>query len=88
MEEKSEKIQGNESPEKHTRFVWDHFCKQSDADDIIIIAHSYGGICTAKLLSKRSNEILPRLRAVALTDSVHSKIQIGKFIFISFLLYI
>ena len=38
-----------------------------------MVAHSYGGVCTAALLAARGEAVTSRLRAVALTDSVHGR---------------
>ena len=47
-------IRGSSSPEEHTLSVWDEFISQSNAKDIVIVAHSYGGVCTMNLLEYRS----------------------------------
>jgi hypothetical protein len=65
-------IRGSSSPEEHTLSVWDEFISQSNAKDIVIVAHSYGGVCTMNLLEYRNEAILARVRAIAFTDSVHS----------------
>ncbi|KAL6051577.1 Cotranscriptional regulator FAM172A [Balamuthia mandrillaris] len=65
------KIRGNESPEAHVLYVWDHFVRQAQASDICIVAHSAGGANTMALLRRRQEEVLPKLRAIAFTDSVH-----------------
>jgi len=65
------KILYNESPTEHTTYVWDHFGRKSQAKNIVIVAHSAGGACTMHLLKEREKEILPKLRAIAFTDSVH-----------------
>jgi len=65
-------IKGHEDPFKHTLYVWDHFVAKAKARHIVIVAHSAGGPCTMHLLGNRENEVLPRLRAIAFTDSVHS----------------
>ncbi|KAJ4459512.1 putative UPF0528 protein [Paratrimastix pyriformis] len=67
-------IEGSSQPEEHTATVWDRVVKSrcAQARDMVIVAHSYGGICSVSLLQQREAEILPRLRAIAFTDSVHS----------------
>jgi len=66
------RIPENKSPGEHTVYVWDQFGKKSKAKDLIIIAHSAGGYCTLELMGSRKKEVLPKLRGIAFTDSVHS----------------
>jgi len=66
------RIPGHSSPKEHTLTIWDDFANKSAAKQIVIIAHSAGGVCTIQLLCSRAKEILPRLSCVAFTDSVHS----------------
>lgn len=47
------RIRGSESPENHTLYVWDNFIQKSQARDVVIVAHSYGGVCTMNLLKYR-----------------------------------
>lgn len=60
------------SPEKHTLHVWDNFVEKSPAKNVLIVAHSYGGVITVNLISNRPDEVFSRVRAIAYTDSVHS----------------
>jgi len=69
---KNIKIKGNETPRDHTLYVWDNFLAKAKAKNIVIVAHSAGGDCTMHLLKQRGKDVLPKLRAVAFTDSVHS----------------
>jgi len=62
-------IPGNDSPVNHTLYVWDNFCEKTVASQLVIVAHSAGGYCTTNLLRERENRILPRLKAIAFTDS-------------------
>jgi len=64
-------IRGSESPQRHTLYVWDHFIMQSQAKDVVIVAHSFGGVCAMHLLKHRYEDVVSRVRAIALTDSVH-----------------
>mmetsp|Transcript_29758 Transcript_29758/g.33186 ORF Transcript_29758/g.33186 Transcript_29758/m.33186 type:complete len:398 (+) Transcript_29758:81-1274(+) len=66
-------IRHNKSPENHACYVYDKFVASSKAKDVVIIAHSYGGIATLNLLYQK-DELLSRLRCVALTDSVHPRL--------------
>jgi len=65
-------IPGNDSPPGHTIYVWDQFVTKAKAEKIAIVAHSAGGHCTMCLLRERTDEVLPRLKVIAFTDSVHS----------------
>jgi hypothetical protein len=46
-------VEGSESPEDHTKYVWDNFIVPSKAKDIVFVSHSYGGSCTVSLLAAR-----------------------------------
>ena len=48
--ETEEDIPGSESPEDHVKTVW----KNIVAKNIVIIAHSYGGVVTMELATARS----------------------------------
>lgn len=65
-------IPGSETAPTHTVTVFDEFVPRAAAKDIVIVAHSAGGHCTMQLLRDREDELMPRLRAIAFTDSVHS----------------
>lgn len=66
------KIQGNGSPESHAESVWKKFVQSSNANTIVIVAHSYGGIVTAQLAKTFKEDFDEKVIAVAFTDSVHS----------------
>uniref|UniRef100_A0A9J8CJD1 ARB2 cotranscriptional regulator A n=1 Tax=Cyprinus carpio carpio TaxID=630221 RepID=A0A9J8CJD1_CYPCA len=65
-------IRENSTPEEHTLYVWDHFISKSLAKNIFIVAHSYGGLSFVNLMIQREAEVKNRIRAVAMTDSVHN----------------
>ncbi|KAF7687306.1 cotranscriptional regulator FAM172A homolog [Silurus meridionalis] len=65
-------IRENSSPEEHTRYVWDHFISRSLAKNIFVVAHSYGGLSFVELMNYREDEVMSRVQAVAMTDSVHN----------------
>jgi len=65
-------IPEHDSPPIHTISVWDNIVSRAQAKDIVIVAHSAGGYCTMSLLQARHSQVLPKLRGVAFTDSVHS----------------
>uniref|UniRef100_A0AAR2LAG2 Arb2 domain-containing protein n=1 Tax=Pygocentrus nattereri TaxID=42514 RepID=A0AAR2LAG2_PYGNA len=62
----------NSSPEEHTLYVWDHFISKSLAENIFVVAHSYGGLSFVELLIQREDEVKSHVSAVAMTDSVHN----------------
>ncbi|KAI9346921.1 hypothetical protein BDR26DRAFT_855365 [Obelidium mucronatum] len=68
-------IRGSESPEKHVQYVWKNIVSKTPAaTSVFVVAHSFGGVCMQKLvetLEHERDEHLGRLRAIALTDSVH-----------------
>jgi hypothetical protein len=64
-------IAGNESPEAHYLYVWDTFVRKAQAKHLLMVSHSYGGVSTINLIEKREKQVLQRLRALALTDSIH-----------------
>lgn len=39
------KIQQNETPEKHALHVWKNYVRDSGFKNILILAHSAGGFC-------------------------------------------
>uniref|UniRef100_A0A3B4DA91 Arb2 domain-containing protein n=1 Tax=Pygocentrus nattereri TaxID=42514 RepID=A0A3B4DA91_PYGNA len=65
-------IRENSSPEEHTLYVWDHFISKSLAENIFVVAHSYGGLSFVELLIQREDEVKSHVSAVAMTDSVHN----------------
>ncbi|MCJ8746812.1 hypothetical protein PDJAM_G00146060 [Pangasius djambal] len=65
-------IRENSSPEEHTLYVWDHFISRSRAKNIFVVAHSYGGLSFVELMIQREDDVMSRVRAVAMTDSVHN----------------
>ncbi|KAJ3294816.1 hypothetical protein HK104_003283 [Borealophlyctis nickersoniae] len=64
-------IRGSESPEKHVSYVWENFVRPSKAKQVLIVAHSYGGVCTVNLVQNHFEEVRERVAAIAFTDSVH-----------------
>ncbi|GET01323.1 protein FAM172A-like [Rhizophagus clarus] len=65
-------ISGSESPPKHCLYVWNNFVKNARAKNVLIVAHSYGGVCTTYLLDHFAEDFYSRVKGIALTDSVHS----------------
>lgn len=76
-----QKIPNSSSGEEHTKYVWNTYVKKTKATSIAIIAHSYGGVLTVMLADQLKKEFEERVKAIALTDSVHvySNIQITKY---------
>ncbi|RIA94935.1 Arb2 domain-containing protein, partial [Glomus cerebriforme] len=65
-------ITGSETSLAHCLYVWNNFVKNARAEKILIVAHSYGGICTTYMLDHLADEFKSRVKGIALTDSVHS----------------
>ncbi|XP_021347471.1 protein FAM172A-like, partial [Mizuhopecten yessoensis] len=63
---------GNSSPEEHVETLWTEYVAKSNAKHIVIVAHSYGGVCTLELAKNHIDEFEEKVMAIALTDSVHS----------------
>jgi len=57
--------------EEHGLYVWQNIISQSKASTILVVAHSFGGVVTARLAEK-TEDFIDRVKAVALTDSVHA----------------
>ena len=66
-------IPGSESPEQHAATVWSELVTSCQAERVIIIAHSYGGVVTQSLAShpELGPQVRARVAAVLFTDSVH-----------------
>lgn len=54
------------------RYVWDRIVSRSSASNIFILAYNHGGVQAKNLLQSREQDLLPRLRALALTESSHT----------------
>ena len=62
--------------ESHWNYVFKKFVKnRTIAEEIFIIAHSYGGRCCAGLISKFTDEFHDRVKAIAFTDSSSCKVD-------------
>ena len=68
-----ESIPGSESPEKHAVTVWKEVLAEASATEIVVIAHSYGGVVTMALARNKEvrKNFEKRVIGVFLTDSVH-----------------
>ena len=49
--------QENSTPDNHALYVWDNFVANAKAAHIAIVAHSYGGVVTTNLVSKKKHEL-------------------------------
>eukprot|EP00112_Aurelia_sp_Birch-Aquarium-sp1_P023745 Seg72.3 transcript_id=Seg72.3/GoldUCD/mRNA.D3Y31 product="UPF0528 protein" protein_id=Seg72.3/GoldUCD/D3Y31 len=67
-----------ESPEKHFIYVWDKIIMPTAAKHIAIMAHSYGGMVVVDGLIQRPGEMMKRVFAVPMSDSVHGIIRMEK----------
>ena len=59
--------------EEHVVVAWDECVAPAAAQHVVMVAHSYGGVCLGSLLDARRDAVTARLRGVALTDSVHGR---------------
>ncbi|KAJ0175310.1 hypothetical protein K1T71_009451 [Dendrolimus kikuchii] len=75
-------ITHSNTAEKHAKYVWENYIAQTSASSIAIIGHSYGGVVTVSLADEVKKDFEKRVKAVALTDSVHgySNKKISKFL--------
>ncbi|XP_031753811.1 cotranscriptional regulator FAM172A homolog isoform X4 [Xenopus tropicalis] len=65
-------MKDNGSPEEHALYVWDNFISKAAAENILFVAHSYGGLTFVELMIQREADVKNKVAAVALTDSVHN----------------
>jgi pimeloyl-ACP methyl ester carboxylesterase len=56
----------------YVEHLWDHLLAPLPFEKCAFVAHSFGGAATVHLLCARESAILPRLVAIAFTDSVHN----------------
>jgi len=67
-------IRGSESPRAHGRHVWENLVmKNKQITEIVIVAHSFGGVVTTEIASAFPEYWLSRVKALAFTDSVHGE---------------
>jgi hypothetical protein len=45
-------------PESHFQFLWDNYISKAKAKEIVIVAHSYGGVATYKLFTDKERRTL------------------------------
>ncbi|XP_033634343.1 cotranscriptional regulator FAM172A-like [Asterias rubens] len=62
--------EGSSSPNEHGLTVWDKFVANTPVKHVAIVAHSYGGVVTMDLATKKL-ESFGKVFAIAFTDSVH-----------------
>lgn len=76
------KIPRSGDPEEHSQYVWKKYVERSNAQSILIVAHSYGGVLTLALINEMPKEFEKRVKGVAFTDSVHcfSQYDIPKYL--------
>ncbi|CAG8454962.1 8029_t:CDS:10 [Paraglomus occultum] len=74
-------IKNSATPVEHCLYVWKNFVSRATtAEDIVIIAHSLGGLCATYLLKDLAEEFCNRIKAIALTDSAHNIAVIPEFL--------
>jgi len=59
--------------EKHCVWVWQKIIeKYSKSQEIYILAHSMGGVCTVEILKNAfKSKSIDRIKKIAFTDAVH-----------------
>ncbi|KAG6452030.1 hypothetical protein O3G_MSEX007436 [Manduca sexta] len=65
-------IPDSSNAEEHALCVWRTYISQTMALSIVIVAHSYGGVVAVNLANEMRDDFEMRVKAVALTDSVHT----------------
>lgn len=65
------KIKHSSTAEEHALYVWDTYVSKTKAENIAIVAHSYGGVVTVTLATEMKKDFGKRVKAIAFTDSVH-----------------
>lgn len=65
-------IRGSEDSASHAVYVWDHVIEQSSVSEVVIVAHSYGGVNVVHLLNEHQEQFLSRVKAVAFIESLHA----------------
>lgn len=75
------KIKHSGTAEEHALYVWETYVSKTKAENIVIVAHSYGGVVTVTLANEMK-DFGNRVKAVAFTDSVHgySNIKVTDFL--------
>ncbi|XP_045512408.1 FAM172 family protein homolog CG10038 isoform X2 [Pieris brassicae] len=69
---RNKNIPQSNTSEEHAQYVWKTYISGTKAKNIVVVAHSYGGLLTVMLAQKFQNDFEKRVKAVAMTDSVHS----------------
>ncbi|XP_076466037.1 cotranscriptional regulator ARB2A-like [Babylonia areolata] len=69
---KVRKIRGSETPENHGVYVWQHFVQPAKAQNVAVVAHSYGGIVACTIAETFLKDFQRRVFSIVFTDSVHT----------------
>lgn len=66
-------LDGNGSPEQHIESVWDQLIEPAldTIDSFAVVAHSYGGVVTLRMINSHPRAFLEKCFAIGFTDSVH-----------------
>lgn len=73
VDDKRIRLKGNESPESHIITVWEELIAPvyDSIESFAVVAHSYGGVVTVRMLDKYPDAFLEKCFGIAFTDSVH-----------------
>lgn len=72
-DDKRIRLKGNESPESHIITVWEELIEPvyESIESFAVVAHSYGGVVTLRMLNEYPEAFLAKCFCIAFTDSVH-----------------
>lgn len=60
------------SPEEHASYVYGRFVAQNPCiKHVVIIAHSYGGVCTSAIMADFADHVERHVLAICLTDAIN-----------------
>ncbi|XP_046401124.1 FAM172 family protein homolog CG10038 isoform X2 [Ischnura elegans] len=64
-------IKGSSNAVAHVSYVWKNYIQGAKSNQVLIVAHSYGGHCIVELAREMFPSFKSKVVAVAMTDSVH-----------------
>ncbi|TMW58470.1 hypothetical protein Poli38472_010029 [Pythium oligandrum] len=67
----SHQIRHNASPDEHTLYVWDNIISRSRAQNIYILAYSFGAKLVTTLLQNREAQAVQKIKAVVFAEAAY-----------------
>ncbi|GLE03162.1 hypothetical protein PINS_up012041 [Pythium insidiosum] len=64
-------IRQNSTPDEHMLYVWDHIISRANAQNIFILAYSFGAKLVTTLLQHREAAAVQRLRAIVFAEAAY-----------------